>query len=338
MRALLVMTFVASAAGLSAAVSGGLLKPKVVCLGETLFDSLPHGVFLGGAPLNVAVHAAAMGVEAMMVSAVGDDALGEDAIGRLRQFGVDTLNVQQSPLRTGFVTCRIGATGDASYNFQTPAAWDDIRATAAMLEAVAASDALVHGSLALRHARSAAAVVEASAVSKRRVFDLNLRQPFVDRARVLELMPGSWILKMNEEELLEIACEWCGFAFEDATTAADEIAKLGSLCRQLRDRFKVDHVVVTRAEKGALLLSAEHGLFSVALDTAIALVADTVGAGDAFTARLLAGFLSEEPPADAMRAAALLSAWVVTKNGATPDHNADLEAFLETHTAHVTRH
>ncbi|KAH8053350.1 carbohydrate kinase [Aureococcus anophagefferens] len=104
--------------------------PSILSIGETLYDSLPNGVFLGGAPLNVAVHAAQLGAHSVYASAVGDDALGRDATRRLAAAGVDASLMQTAEgLETGFVSCVVDAAGDATYTIDSPSAWDEVLAT-----------------------------------------------------------------------------------------------------------------------------------------------------------------------------------------------------------------
>ena len=191
--------FAASAAALSAK------PPSILAIGETLYDSLPHGVFLGGAPLNVAVHAAQLGAHAAYASAIGDDALGRDAKRRLEGLNVDCELVQTRPgLETGFVSCILDENGDATYDIAYPAAWDSVHAEPSLLTAARSFDCLVHGSLALRGEETAATLKKLAADAVRRVFDINVR-PLPDgieiRDLVEPLLPGCYVVKMNEDEL-----------------------------------------------------------------------------------------------------------------------------------------
>ena len=159
-----------SAAALSAKA------PSILAIGETLYDSLPHGVFLGGAPLNVAVHAAQLGAHAAYASAVGDDALGRDAKRRLEALSVDCELIQTRPgLETGFVSCVLDENGDATYDIAYPAAWDSVHAEPSLLTAARSFDCLVHGSLALRGEETASTLKRLAADATRRVFDINVR-------------------------------------------------------------------------------------------------------------------------------------------------------------------
>ena len=145
-------------------------------------------MYLGGAPLNVAVHCSQLGAVASYASAVGDDQLGRDARRRLETAGVDTTLIQtRAELETGFVTCIIDACGDATYEIAHPSAWDDIHAEPALLSAARSFDACVHGSLALRGEGSAATIRGIAGESAKRVFDVNLR-PLPDGVEARDLV------------------------------------------------------------------------------------------------------------------------------------------------------
>ncbi|KAJ8606385.1 hypothetical protein CTAYLR_009318 [Chrysophaeum taylorii] len=293
--------------------ASGVIVPRIACVGETLYDSLPKGLFLGGAPLNAAVHAAALGATASLVSAVGDDVVGRDAVRRLREAGVDTSCVQTVNKPTGFVTCVVDKGGDAGYEFETPAAWDFVRATEDVRAAVAKADAVVHGSLALRGENSE--VHRILAAAPKRVFDVNLRPPYVDRERIEPLLRDCWVLKMNEEEARQVAT-W---------VVPDKAPKgLRGLCDALCAELRPEFLVVTLAEKGAVMLHRSD-VFYEAQGTIVDVI-DTVGAGDAFTARLVVGLQAGDDAHETLRAAARLGSWVATKEGATPSHD---DAFLD---------
>ena len=152
--------------------------PSVLCVGECLFDALPSGIFLGGAPLNVACHLAELGAQASFASAVGDDRLGRDALRRLRARGVDVdLVATDATAETGFVTAEVDAAGDATYTFATPAAWDNVP-EGGLAAAAAAADAVVFGTLAQRSRGTRTAVAAARGAARFSVLDVNLRQPY----------------------------------------------------------------------------------------------------------------------------------------------------------------
>jgi len=283
----------------------------VICIGEVLWDGLPLGLFLGGAPVNVAQHMNALGTLAACVSCVGDDTLGEEIRRRLDSKGVDTSLLQvDSSLPTGFV--RVTMNGSIpSYDIVQPSAWDAIQPDAALLASAALAPAVIFGSLAQRNEVSRKTIQAVKAAAKgKQIFDVNLRAPFIDKEAILACMPGLYLVKVNDEEL-ELMAEWIG-APKDEKSAAEAFAK----------KYDIEIVCVTRGAKGAALYIAktgewlEHPGFGV---TAL----DTVGAGDSFLARLVQGLLTGEAPATALAGGNAVGAFVATQNGATPTIDFD---------------
>ena len=182
--------------------------PSVLAVGEALFDGLPDGITLGGAPLNVAVHVAELGGSASFCGAVGADRLGLEVARRLASRGVDcSLLSTVAQHETGFVSVDVGPTGDASYSFVTPAAWDFIEGGPALTAAAASADAMVYGTLAQRAPGSRAAVRAAAASSPLRVCDVNIRPPYISDELLASavLAPAPHLLKLNEDELAPLA-------------------------------------------------------------------------------------------------------------------------------------
>jgi len=193
-------------AGTSALAIGA--APHVLTIGECLWDGLPAGCFLGGAPLNVAAHLASRGARVSFAAAVGNDRLGQDALRRLTLLGVDVSCVQVvDALETGFVTAALDATGSASYTFVTPAAWDALAIDEPkLLRAASEVDALVFGTLSQRDPRTRAAVKQAVGVARSAgaliAYDVNLRPPYTPPQLVVDSCGyGVDLLKLNDEEV-----------------------------------------------------------------------------------------------------------------------------------------
>ena len=296
--------------------------PPVLVVGEVLWDALPDGLFLGGAPANVAVHLARLGVGAALASRVGDDALGREAVRRLAEASVSTELVQTDPaLPTGLVAVEVDAEGAARYEILRPAAWDALAATDALLAAAtgtpgqaagspgqaAGARALVYGTLAQRDARSrqALAAVRAAAPGALHVCDVNLRPPHASPATAEASLRGADLVKLNDEELATLA-GWF-----------DLLAAPEGALRALAERFGLATVCVTRGAGGAALL---HGGELHERPGVAVRVADTVGAGDAFLAALLAALLGGAGPAAALDRANRLGAFVAGHRGATPPY------------------
>jgi fructokinase len=279
-------------------------KLEVLCVGEVLWDALPEGLFLGGAPFNVACHLRAAGTPVSMVSRVGSDRLGDEVLRRAARYGVGVDLIQIDPaLPTGFV--RVGVDDDAgpAYEILEPVAWDAIASSEALLSRAAKARAIVFGSLAQRSEVSRATIQRLWDNDALKVFDVNLRPPFEDRDIVRLSLERADVVKLSDDELAQLS-SW--FAFSGTTEET---------LRALAESFDCSVVCVTRGSKGAALLHddafTEHPGFEVE-------VRDTVGAGDAFLAVLLAGLLSGASDSALLQHANLVGAYVVTQFGALP--------------------
>jgi fructokinase len=282
--------------------------PAVVCIGETLWDVLPRGEFLGGAPLNVAAHLTRLGTPALLASRVGADERGRAALAAMRALGLDVALVQTDPLLpTGIARALLDATGSATYEFPAPAAWDRIEADAATLAAVGAAPAVVFGTLAQRSAAGVALVARLLAEAQWRVFDANLRAPHVDREVALASLAQADFVKVNEDELATFS-GWLG------TDAAPE-----PFAAALAARHGTRSLCVTLGPAGAILWHDGRWVRQSAYPTR---VADTIGAGDSFLAMLLTELLAGAPAARAMDRAARLAAFVASQPGAVPPYRA----------------
>jgi fructokinase len=277
---------------------------EILCVGEVLWDALPEGLFLGGAPFNVACHLRSAGVPATMVSRIGDDRLGEEVVRRAERYGVGVDLIQVDPtLPTGFVRVAVDDAGNPAYEILAPAAWDAIATTEALLRRAADARAIVFGSLAQRNATSRATIERLWESSATMVLDVNLRPPYDDREIVRRSLRRADVVKLSVPELDRVA-EWFGLR-------GDAEAMVAALAKQ----FDCDVVCVTRGSGGAGLWHAgawtEHPGFEVE-------VRDTVGAGDAFLAVLLAGLLAGGSDTSLLQNANLIGAYVATQYGAVP--------------------
>lgn len=289
-----------------------MAKETVVCAGEVLWDCLPGGEHIGGAPFNVAAHVSRLGVRARLVSRIGNDGRGGAARRMAFRNGIDVSLLQaDSTLATGVAHVQVDASGGARYDFLGPAAWDAIEATPAALSAVAEADAFVYGTLAQRDARSRAAIGRLVGAARFRVYDPNLRTPHVDRDIALAGLEQADLVKLNEDEC-RLFGGWIGCGPEAEALHAS-----------LRTRFGVRSLCITRGADGAVLFHGGRRHDQAALP---AEVIDTVGAGDAFLAMLCVQLLRRSPPQDALLRAARLAAHVASRAGAVPQYEPD--AFL----------
>jgi len=277
----------------------------ILCFGEVLWDLFPDGRRLGGAPANVAYHLAQMGHAARLVSCVGEDEAGAEALSRLAEAGVDTALVARDPARpTGTVQVTLDDAGVPAFAITEDVAWDAIPVTPALRAAAGEADAVVFGSLAQRAKRSRATLDKLldAAGPALCLCDLNLRPPFVDAEVVKRSVARVQLLKLNEDEAARLPKLLGRPGGEELL---DEMAGMPPLVA----------IYVTRGGKGVRIHLPGTRIEMPAPQVA---VADTVGAGDAFTAALLDGVLSGRGEPEISERALELGAWVASQPGAMP--------------------
>jgi fructokinase len=283
-------------------------RPVILALGEVLWDLLPGGRQLGGAPANFAYHAAQLGADARIVSAVGDDELGREVLTRQRTLGLDTSLITVDPSHpTGTVTVSLEA-GQPTYTIHEGVAWDFIPTMPQTLEMAARADCVCYGTLAQRNdasRRTIQAVLGRARAGAVRVYDINLRQHYFDREVVDQSLRAATVLKINDEEFPRLmALLGGGSSLFDGYPALTVVAQ-------------------TRGGRGSELWTRDGESFEHLGFRANPLV-DAVGAGDAFTAALAMGLLRGWPLARINDAANRLAAYVCTRAGATPEIPANL--------------
>jgi fructokinase len=297
--------------------------PLIVSVGEILWDFLPSGKQLGGAPANLAYHARCLGADARVVSRVGDDGLGREVLARMHELGLPDSGVATDPQHpTGVVEVALGAGGQPSYTIAAPAAWDFIEASDRTLALAARADAVAFGSLAQRSPASRAAIqalVAAARPGAVRLFDVNLRPPFTDPDVIESSLALATALKLNDDELPVLARQ---FGLPAPTDRQSERAAVAALAQ----RFGLGLAALTRGAEGCLLY--RNGTFTEAPPGEPLEVADTVGAGDSFSAALLVGHLASRPAADVLRGAESLARHVCQHHGATPPIPAVLRQWF----------
>ena len=285
-------------------------QPLVVCFGEILWDFLPDALYPGGAPLNVGYHLSRHGCSVHLVSAVGADALGEELRRRLVAWGLDASGVRRQPHRpTGIVRTQLSAEGVPAYDIARNVAWDGIEPGGRSLAAARKASAFVFGSLAQRSSanqQSLEQLLDVIPESALRVFDVNLRPPHIDRPLLRRLARRATLLKLNAAEAAYLAGN------DDPAPGREERD-----ARILAERSGCASIVVTSGARGAGWLRAGTWHWEPARRVKIA---DTVGAGDAFLAALVAGLLltPEATPAKLLAAACRRGEWVARHRGATP--------------------
>lgn len=283
-----------------------------VCIfGEVLFDRFPDGRrVLGGAPFNVAWNLAALGAEPLLISRVGTDEEGDSVRNAMRVRGLDTRGLQ---VGAGEHTGRVQVTiedGEPAYDIVHPVAWDAIEPP----DPAPRCGLLYHGSLALRSERSRRALETLREAGPDTVFvDVNLRDPWWDRAAVLRLLEGAHWAKFNEAELELLAAPG-----EDPESRA----------RETLDRYGLQALLLTGGESGARLFTADGQRLETSPAGRVEVV-DTVGAGDAFSSVTLLGILRGWPLQTVLDRAQSLASAVVGQRGATVHDPAFYKPFAD---------
>ena len=276
-------------------------------LGELLWDVLPDRRTLGGAPANFAYHVGALGAVGIPLSRVGDDDLGRETLAALARHGVPTGHIALDPAHpTGTVLAELDAHGAATYTFPDDVAWDFLTPTPADLALAARADAVCFGTLAQRSptARQGVLAVLRAATRALRVYDVNLRQHFYDSARIRASLHLADVLKINDAELEVLTDIFCLPNTEHAAL------------KTLLQRYDLRLAVLTRGENGSLIVTPHETSDLPGKPTPIA---DTIGAGDAFTAALTLALLHGWPTRKLHEYAARVAAHVCAHPGAMPD-------------------
>lgn len=279
----------------------------IVGLGEVLYDVLPQGAKLGGAPANFAYHASQFGYEAVAVSAVGNDALGDQALKTFDENGLKYI-IPRVPYPTGTVNVKLDAEGVPTYTFTPNVAWDHIPFTPEMQEVAKNACAVCFGSLAQRSEESRESIMkflESTPKDCLKIFDINLRGTFYDKETIQNGLRHCDILKINDEELI-IVGRLFGYPGLD----------IEEKCRLIMKRYNLKMVVLTCGTNGSYVFAPNN--FKSFRETPKVEVADTVGAGDSFTGSFTASILSGKSIEEAHALAVKVSAFVCTQKGAMP--------------------
>ncbi len=285
--------------------------PNILSCGEVLWDLFPSGARFGGAPANFACHASILGGQVSMLSGVGTDARGDEALSILEGFHVDTSLIQRiANAPTGTVGISLADPTRPVFEIHANSAWDNINWTTELETRLAEVDAVYFGTLGQRGVRSRQTIQQAIQAAKSRgiprVLDVNLRKPFYDAGLLRDSIAQASVLKLSDEELREVAA-----ACDIASDAAPEI-----VLRQLLSQFKFDLVVMTRGAEGAILVSPAELILQPGIP---AVVRDTVGAGDSFTAALVVGLLRGDSLTTIARTACETASAVCEHDGAVPE-------------------
>lgn len=281
-------------------------KKYVVGLGEVLWDVLPEGKKLGGAPANFAYHAGQFGLDTMAVSALGEDKLADETIQQIEDKHLPYA-LPRVPYPTGTVQVELDNEGVPTYNIKENVAWDNIPFTEDIRSIAENCRAVCWGSLAQRNIVSRTSIykfLEATPDDCLKIFDINLRQNFYTKEVIQESVKRCNILKINDEELVLIG-RLFGYPGLD----------IENKCWLILGKYDLDMLVLTCGVNGSYVFSAGNMSYQ---ETPKVTVADTVGAGDSFTGTFCAAILKGKSVKEAHKLAVEVSAYVCTQNGAMP--------------------
>lgn len=291
------------------------MKNLIIGLGEALWDMLPEGKKLGGAPANFAYHAGQFGLDTVAISALGEDKLADETIEALEQNGLKYL-MPRVPYATGTVQVTLTGEGIPTYEIKENVAWDNIPFNDEIKAAAKNCRAVCFGSLAQRNIVSRQTIqqfLDATPEDCIKICDINLRQQFFSKEILEESFKRCNILKINDEELVVVTRM---FGYQDLDDA--------KICEKMVKEYNLQMLVLTCGTNGSHVFTAD-GKHSFQPTPKVE-VADTVGAGDSFTGSFCAAILNGKPVEEAHRIAVEVSAYVCTQNGAMPKYPAELVA------------
>lgn len=281
----------------------------VVGIGEALWDILPEGKKLGGAPANFAYHVSQFGLQSRVVSSIGDDKLGNEILENFQDKDLQTL-VEKVPYPTGTVQVQLDTEGVPCYEIKENVAWDNIPFTDELKQLAKKTCAVCYGSLAQRNVVSRETInafldAMPNGKGQYKVFDINLRQGFYTREILCSSMERCNILKINDEELVTVS-RMFGYPGID----------LQDKCWILLAKYNLEMLILTCGVNGSYVFTPGNVSF---VETPKVQVADTVGAGDSFTAAFISAVLKGKTVTEAHQLAVNVSAHVCTQNGAMPE-------------------
>lgn len=276
---------------------------QVICYGEVLWDMLPTGKKLGGAPLNVALRMQSFAYSTKVISSIGKDSAGDGIVEQMKRHHatIEHLQISQK-YATSEVKVSLNDTGSASYEIKMPCAWDDIRLLEKDIVAVKAADAFIYGSLVARQLTSRDTLLALLKASPFNVFDVNLRPPHYELKTLTTLMKEADFIKFNDDEILEISAAMGGpkLSLEESIRFVAQETQTARIC-------------VTMGANGAVLFQDDEFDYHKGYQIE---VADTVGAGDSFLAALISQLLAGAKAGVALDYACAIGAIVASKEGA----------------------
>lgn len=280
-------------------------KPVIICYGEVLWDVLPEGIFLGGAPFNVAYHLSQLGGKPYLLSAIGPDFLGQEIIKRMKSYHMPTDLIQTNQYPTGTVQVDF-IKKEPHYRIHKPCSWDQIKINSQIKSRLKNSHILIYGSLAMRSIHNYTSFISLLEIyDGLKIFDINLRKPFCPKNKIHRLIQHANFIKCNQDELFLL-------------TQSSPRKKVFQVVHEFAKKFKKEKICVTMGNRGAGIYNQGSWIEKPAPQIQ---VQDTIGAGDSFLAMLVWGHLTHpENTHWILKRALSLSAFVASQRGATPPY------------------
>lgn len=295
-----------------------MMNNTIVGLGEILWDVFPERKVLGGAPANFAYHVSQFGYNGYTASAVGGDLLGKEILECLAEKNLNYL-IETTAYPTGTVNVKVNKQGVPEYEICENVAWDNIPFTAKTKNLANNTGTVSFGSLAQRNSVSRETIKQFLANMPQdslKIFDINLRQHFYSKELIHESLELCNMLKINDEEVILVS-KLYGYGGDDEQ----------NICKRLLEEYNLDIVILTKGVEGSFVFTQKETSYQ---PTPKVHIADTVGAGDSFTAAFVASYLKGERITDSHQLAVEVSAYVCTQHGAMPElPDAYLELFRE---------
>ncbi len=282
-------------------------KPVVVGIGELLWDMLPKGKRAGGAPINFVYNATQLGADGYAISAVGKDAFGDEIIAELEKSHIHHV-LERNDYPTSVVEIELN-NGIPTYTIVEGVAWDHLAVTPKEIAVVEKADAVCFGTLALRSPQTRVSILTLLKHAPQKafkLFDVNLRSNYFSKELIDELLQEANVFKINDEEMVKVQ-KLFGLNLSDE-----------EICHWFIKKYDLRYLIFTAGEKYSIVYAA-NGEKSY-LDTPKVKVADTVGAGDSFSAGFVMGLLTGKSMSEAHKQAVATAAFVCTKNGAWPKY------------------
>jgi fructokinase len=286
-----------------------LLHTPVFCFGEVLWDVLPEGPQPGGAPLNVAYHLNKLGIATSIISKVGNDENGNRLTDLMIDWGINLHFLQRDTTHdTSRVLAKMNG-NEVTYDIVFPVAWDFIEEDATLCESIKLANYLVYGSLGSRNDVSRRTLMKLLESDGIKVFDINLRPPFIGQELLKVLLTKADIVKLNQAEL-----EMAQIIFNGP------LGNEASQVKFIQQEFDISEVIITKGEFGAAYYTRERGYHMWGNEVK---VADTIGSGDSFLAAFIANHYVKKQPEKILKNAIAMGAFVATKKGGCPEYQLE---------------